>query len=189
MAVHRTGFTLPLDELRNELDRFWTTLVTPPPQAGQAPRPEPGCWSGHAPFPAVNFHETDEAFSVEAEIPGVDASHVDVSVSGDELVIKGSRPAHDSQPKASDAPCSTGEGCCQAPASHADASAAESVRHEGKVVWHLRERGTGSFERRLTLPVAVDAERVEARLVDGVLTVTCPKLAACQPRKVPVRGG
>jgi len=29
--------------------------------------------------------------------------------------------------------------------------------------------------------------RVEARLIDGVLTVTCPKAPQCQPRKVEVR--
>jgi len=33
----------------------------------------------------------------------------------------------------------------------------------------------------------VDPARVEARLVDGVLTITCPKAAECQPRKVVVR--
>jgi HSP20 family molecular chaperone IbpA len=35
--------------------------------------------------------------------------------------------------------------------------------------------------------VAVDAARVDARLVDGVLTITCPKAAECRPRKVEVR--
>ncbi|MEI8316445.1 MAG: Hsp20/alpha crystallin family protein [Planctomycetia bacterium] len=34
--------------------------------------------------------------------------------------------------------------------------------------------------------MSVDSQRVEARLVNGVLTVVCPKLAACQPREVGV---
>ena len=55
--------------------------------------------------------------------------------------------------------------------------------------WHRRERGAGSFERRLTLPVAVDASRVEAKLVDGVLTITCPKAPERQPHKITVRTG
>ena len=37
------------------------------------------------------------------------------------------------------------------------------------------------------MPVAIDASRVEARLVNGVLTVTCPKSMQAQPRKVEIR--
>ena len=58
---------------------------------------------------------------------------------------------------------------------------------ETRVTWLRRERGAGAFERRLSLPVAVDASRVEAQLVDGVLTVTCPKAPESQPHKVTVR--
>lgn len=50
-----------------------------------------------------------------------------------------------------------------------------------------RERPTGSFERTISLPVAIDADRVEARLADGVLSVTLPKVAASKPRRVAVR--
>jgi HSP20 family molecular chaperone IbpA len=39
----------------------------------------------------------------------------------------------------------------------------------------------------LTLPVAVDAAKVGAKLADGVLTVTCPKAPEAQPHKVQVR--
>jgi HSP20 family protein len=165
MPAYRTGFALPLDELRDEIDRLWTTLVTAPPLHGWGPRSEESV------FPAVNLRETDEAFTVEAELPGISVNDVDISVSGDSLVLKGARRAVDTAAEsvAADRPD-------EAPAG-------------GKVVWLLRERGSGAFERRITLPVAVDALRVEARLVDGVLTVVCPKLATCQPRKVEVRAG
>ena len=169
MPSYRAGFGLPLDELRDEIDRLWTSLVTAPPLHGWGARQAQGT------FPAVNVRETDDALVVEAELPGLDASAVDVSVSGDELVLTGSRPG--GQP-ADGGECNGGS--CDTGAPPRDA--------EGrKVVWHLRERGTGSFERRIPLPVPVDAGRVEARLVDGVLSVTCPKLAECQPRKVQVR--
>lgn len=39
------------------------------------------------------------------------------------------------------------------------------------------ERFFGSFERRLTIPENVDADRIEARLKDGVLEVILPKRA------------
>lgn len=50
-----------------------------------------------------------------------------------------------------------------------------------------RERASGRFTRTLTLPWEIDADRVEAALRDGVLTVTLPKCESCKPRKVEVK--
>jgi HSP20 family protein len=55
--------------------------------------------------------------------------------------------------------------------------------------YHRRERPVGSFARVLRLPVPVDADRVEAGLRDGVLTVTLPKAASARPRKIQVSSG
>jgi len=54
--------------------------------------------------------------------------------------------------------------------------------------WHRRERGFGKFSRVLTLPIDVDAERVEARLEQGVLKLTLPKSERSKPRRIPVQG-
>ena len=51
---------------------------------------------------------------------------------------------------------------------------------------HRRERGVGTFSRVLQLPVEVDAEKVEASLRDGVLTIKLPKAQAVLPRKITV---
>jgi len=59
------------------------------------------------------------------------------------------------------------------------------VEQEG-VAYHRRERGVGSFARVLRLPVDVDADRVEADLANGVLTITLPKSEAARPRKIEV---
>jgi HSP20 family protein len=156
MTTFRAGFALPLEELRDEFDRLWTSLTAAPPLHGWGVRPE-------GVFPAVNIRETADAVFVEAELPGLDAGDVEISVTGEELVIEGSRP----QPAAELA----GDG---------DAAGA-------KAVWHRRERGTGGFKRRISLPVAVDPAGVEARLVDGVLSITSPKAAEAKPRRVEVR--
>jgi len=162
------GFAHPLDELRDELDRLWTSLTAAPPLHGWGVRPR-----GEA-FPAVNVSENDDCVTIEAELPGLDAGDVDVSVSGEELVLKGSRPESGGEPPA---------------AGHAPGQPDGNGSREPAVTWHRRERGTGGFERRLTLPAAVDASRVEAKLVDGVLTITCPKAPERQPHKVAVRAG
>ena len=52
---------------------------------------------------------------------------------------------------------------------------------------HRRERARGEFTRTLTLPFEVDADKVEASLKDGVLTVRLPKAAAARSRKIEVK--
>jgi HSP20 family protein len=55
--------------------------------------------------------------------------------------------------------------------------------------WLLRERRVGSFERIVSLPAAVDAERATADFNDGILTLTLPKADIAKPKTVPVSGG
>ncbi len=54
-------------------------------------------------------------------------------------------------------------------------------------VWVRQERPFGKFTRTLTLPVLVDADRVEARYEFGVLKLTLPKSEAAKPRKIAVK--
>lgn len=61
----------------------------------------------------------------------------------------------------------------------------EVVKNDG-VTHHRRERFSGSFERELTIPVEIDAEKVRAELHDGVLTITLPKAAAARAKKIEV---
>jgi HSP20 family protein len=57
----------------------------------------------------------------------------------------------------------------------------------GKVSYHRRERAEGAFARTLNLPLEIDAERVNARYADGILTLTLPKAEAAKPRQIAVR--
>ena len=47
-------------------------------------------------------------------------------------------------------------------------------------------RTYGRFEQRVGLPAAVDADKVDATLANGVLKVTCPKSEAAKPRKIAI---
>lgn len=53
--------------------------------------------------------------------------------------------------------------------------------------YHLRERRYGSFMRSVTLPVTVEADRVEATHENGVLTLRLPKAEAVKPKKIAVK--
>jgi HSP20 family protein len=53
--------------------------------------------------------------------------------------------------------------------------------------YHLRERRFGSFTRNVTLPLPVDADKVEATHENGVLSLRLPKTEAVKPKKISVK--
>jgi len=48
-------------------------------------------------------------------------------------------------------------------------------------------RSYGQFEQCVSLPAAVDTDRVEAKLANGVLQVTLPKSPEAKPRKITIK--
>jgi HSP20 family protein len=56
--------------------------------------------------------------------------------------------------------------------------------------FHLRERGTGRYNRSIPLPAAVNDDAIRAETRDGLLTVTLRKAAPAPGRSIPIsRGG
>jgi HSP20 family protein len=51
---------------------------------------------------------------------------------------------------------------------------------------HRYERSYGVFERSFVLPTTVDAEKVEAEVVNGLLTITLPKIERAKPREIQI---
>jgi HSP20 family protein len=52
--------------------------------------------------------------------------------------------------------------------------------------WYRIERAFGSFNRSLTLPDGVDADRIEASFSHGVLEVRIPKPEERKPRRIEI---
>ena len=50
----------------------------------------------------------------------------------------------------------------------------------------VRELPQGSFTRTLRLPAAIDADHVEAKIADGLLTLTLPKAESAKPKKIKI---
>jgi HSP20 family protein len=105
-------------------------------------------------FPPVNVTQDDNSFFVRAEIPGVSAEELSISVVRNRVSLAGNRKIKSEQEHAS---------------------------------YHRKERPEGSFNRTLVLPVEVDAQRVDARYADGVLTLTLPKAEAARSRQITVK--
>jgi HSP20 family protein len=51
---------------------------------------------------------------------------------------------------------------------------------------HRVERGTTSFTRSFTLPADVDANKIEAVLKDGLLSLVLPKVEAAKPKQISI---
>jgi HSP20 family protein len=50
----------------------------------------------------------------------------------------------------------------------------------------LRELPSGSFHRVLRMPTEIDAEKVEAKITDGVLTLRLPKVESARPKVIKI---
>jgi HSP20 family protein len=107
-----------------------------------------------------NLSETDDEIRVTAELPGLTDKDVDVSVSGDQITIKGEKK-----------------------------SEKEEKSEEKGREFHRVERMSGSFHRSMRLPFEIDADKVNADVKNGVLTVTIPKPAevVAKTKKIEVK--
>jgi HSP20 family protein len=112
----------------------------------------PRLMAGTSWSPMVDIEERDDAYVIEAELPGVKRQDVNIELVGNELAITG-----------------------------------EIKERERKGAVRRRTRRTGRFEYRVTLPNQVDAEKIEADLDQGVLTVRVPKSEREQRRKIEIK--
>ena len=107
--------------------------------------------------PAIDVVERKDAYTLYAELPGVDASQIDMSFEQGVLTIRGTKR------------------------SNVEAS------NDGEVRVYASERVSGSFERSIRLPEFVDGEQISADFTNGLLTVTVPKAQAAQARRIEIR--
>lgn len=109
-----------------------------------------------------NVSETDKEYCITAELPGMTEADVDVSITGERIVIKGDKK-----------------------------SETEEKGDEKGREFHRIERTSGSFQRSLTLPFKIDPDKVVAKVKNGVLTVTVPKPseAIAETKKIKISQG
>ena len=66
-------------------------------------------------------------------------------------------------------------------------SGERKIKSEGEdVKYHRREREAGKFSRVIGLPGEIDQDGVNARVVNGMLTVEIPKSEAARPKQITV---
>ena len=128
-----------------EFAQMWNRMAQFFEPAGEG---GPDAW-----MPAVETDETDDAYLVRAELPGMKREDVDIELRGNELRITGEVNE-------------------------------EEKEAEGKP---LRRR-RGKFAYRTSLPADADAQRIDAELADGILTMRLPKAAQARSRRIEIKG-
>ena len=63
----------------------------------------------------------------------------------------------------------------------------KQVEESKEKAWNIHEQRWGAFERSLTLPTEVKADKAKAEFENGVLVVTLPKAEEVKPKTVTVK--
>jgi HSP20 family protein len=110
--------------------------------------------------PAIDVAESDSAYVVTLDVPGVSREDVKVSIDGRSVSI-------------------VAEARAETPAADAETSA-ESPKTGERVI--VRERATASFARSFTLQSEIDQAASQAKQDNGVLTLTLAKRSPATTR-------
>jgi HSP20 family protein len=65
--------------------------------------------------------------------------------------------------------------------------AASEEKEEKTGNYHLRERRFGAFQRAISLPTSINADKAEAEFENGVLTLTLPKVEEVKPKTITIK--
>jgi HSP20 family protein len=65
-------------------------------------------------------------------------------------------------------------------------SGSKSVRYGERAGVHRRERLAGSFDRAVTVPVEIDADKVRAECRDGILALYLPRAEQDKPKSITI---
>jgi HSP20 family protein len=65
-------------------------------------------------------------------------------------------------------------------------SGRKEIAYPENVSLHRRERLSGTFDRTLTVPIQIDADRIKAEYRDGVLALFIPRAESDKPRTISI---
>ena len=125
--------------------------------------------------PAVDVSETDDAYVIEADLPGLKKEDIELTVEDEVVTVKGTRN--------SARHCAPSARHCAPSARHC----APNETEDKPTGYHRIERGYGEFRRSFCIPGGVDADKVQANFTDGVLHVTLPKPEQRKPKQIEVK--
>ena len=131
--------------------------------------------------PRFDFRESDDAYYLDGELPGISQENIDIEFSDHQtLVIKGrsEREFHESNP---DTPQE------QEGQDETSDEKSISVKKNNKYRYWASERSVGEFHRAFSFPGRVDQNNVRASLKNGILSVVVPKDVVSGSKKITIQ--
>jgi HSP20 family protein len=107
-------------------------------------------------IPDLDAWETEHAFVVTLDLPGVVAERTDITFERNTLTVTGVREP------------------------------AAKASEKGEFRLFFAERPVGHFSRSLRFPQYVEGDKISAHFDHGVLTITVPKAEAAKSRKIAI---
>ena len=104
-------------------------------------------------MPAVNVKETDDQFDLELAAPGMSKADFNIEIDADVLTISSEKK---------------------------ESKEEKEDKKEGRFT--RREFRYNAFKRSFNLPESVDAAKIAANYVDGILSVVIPKKEEAKPQ-------
>lgn len=135
--------------------------------------------------PPVDVHESEDAYVVEADVPGVPPEDVRVDLEGRELSITGE---YGTVPVAGQQTQQESQQQAQAGVTPSDATQEQNQQGTQQQGRSAPQR-TGRFDYRVTLPGEVRSEAATANLEHGVLRLTLPKVSSGARQRIQVQAG
>lgn len=140
--------------------------------------------------PRFDFRESDNAYYLDGELPGVSQENIDIEFSDHQtLVIKGRSEREFQDTNADDTPQvqegQEGQDETSDVAKTGDRSVNKSKNN--KYRYWVSERSVGQFHRAFSFPGRVDQNNVRASLKNGILSVVVPKDAVSGTKKITVQ--
>jgi HSP20 family protein len=147
---HRRGplsSTLPdvLDQFQRDFDTIVEQFFEPTLERGWSPT-------------GVEIWEDDQKVYIVAEMPGVKAEDIDITLDNNVLTIRGQKK-----------------------------EARETPEKTEDIRWHMRQRSYGQFMRQFQLPPGVDESKVNASFKDGLLHIDIEKRPEVKPKRIEVK--
>lgn len=108
-------------------------------------------------LPCVDIKQTDDAYLLDMELPGLDEKDIDVSLHDHTLTISSKHEENK-----------------------------EDKKEEDGVQYLIKERSSRSFTRRFSLPEDIDTDKINANFSKGILEVKIPRKPDSKPRTINV---
>jgi HSP20 family protein len=148
----RRGVSLPevFDQFQRDFDTIVEQFFEPVLEQG---------WT----LSGVEIWEDEDKVHIVAEVPGMRAEDIEVTLDGNVLTIRGEKK---------------------------DVRESPSEKSGGKgreIRWHMKSRYYGRFTRQFPLPTSVDESKVSASVKDGLLHVEIEKRPEVKPKRITVK--